>query len=198
MIVSGPYNRFATPDELAKKDAQDALWDRLARRRAETLDDLAAEEERAAWLRLPVRARWWLTKRGYEESPGYTDEMLLSHAQPDRAARVRGALASLGAALRADGVQAHLFISPVLRAWERYPWRGVHAEVAEWGRAAGFTVHDPLPGWQHTERPERLRLPGDTLHYGAEGNERFGRFIAEGICTVTSVPGAARPGAPAP
>ncbi len=30
MLVSGPYNRFATPEELARKDAQDALWNRLA------------------------------------------------------------------------------------------------------------------------------------------------------------------------
>jgi lysophospholipase L1-like esterase len=181
MIVSGPYNRFATPEELALKDAQDALWDRLARVRAETLDTLAAEDERAAWLRLPTRARWWWTMRGYDQSPDYTDEILLSHAQPDRAARVRGALAALGAALRADGARALLFISPVLHAWERYPWRGIHAQVAAWGREAGFEVHDPLATWQGRERPEALQLPGDPLHYGPLGNERFGRFIAGAI-----------------
>jgi hypothetical protein len=107
--------------------------------------------------------------------------MLLSHAQPDRAEHVRAALASLGAALRADGVEAHLFISPVLRSWERYPWRGIHAQVAGWARDAGFVVHDPLDAWRRTERPERLQLPGDPLHYAPAGNERFGRFIAEGI-----------------
>ncbi len=180
MIVSGPYNRFATADELAQKDAQDALWDRLARVRAETLDTLAVADERA-WLRLPTRVRWWLTMRGYDQSPDYTDEILLSHAQPDRAARVRGALAALGAALRADGARAYLFISPVLRAWERYPWRPIHAQVAEWGREAGFEVHDPLAGWQGTERAAELQLPGDPLHYAPLGNERFGRFIAAGL-----------------
>lgn len=181
MIVSGPYNRFATPAELAEKDAQDALWDRRARVRAETLDTVAAEEERAALLRLPTRIRWWLTIQGYERSPSYTDELLLSHAEPDRASRVRSALGALGAALRSDGVRAYLFISPVLRAWESYPWRPIHAQVAGWGREAGFEVRDPLPAWQGRERPEDLRLPGDTIHYGPLGNERFGRFVAEAI-----------------
>ena len=48
-------------------------------------------------------------------------------------------------------------------------------------QAAGFEVHDPLDEWQRTERAERLRLPGDPLHYGPLGNERFGRFIAAGV-----------------
>jgi lysophospholipase L1-like esterase len=181
MIASGPYNRFATPEELARKEAQDALWDRLAPLRAETLDTLAAADERAARLRILSRARWWLLGRRYQESDAYTDEILLSHAQPDRAERVRAALLALGAALRADGVDAHLVISPVLKAWERYPWASVHAQVAAWARAAGFAVHDPLPEWRRTERPEALRLPGDPLHYGPAGNERLGRFIAAAL-----------------
>jgi hypothetical protein len=181
MIASGPYNRFATPEELGRKEAQDALWDRLAPVRAETLDLLAATDERSARLRLLSRARWWLIGRRYQESPAYTDEILLSHAQPDRAERVRAALLALGAALRADGVEAHLVISPVLQGWEPYPWAHVHAQVASWGRAAGFAVHDPLPEWRRTDRPEALRLPGDPLHYGPLGNDRLGRFIAAAL-----------------
>jgi hypothetical protein len=178
MIASGPYQRFGTPEEIERKEAQDALWDRLAKRRAETLDVLAAEDERAATFRILRRARWWWRARSYERSEGYTDEILLSHAQPERAARVRDALASLGAAIRADGARAHLFISPVLRAWDAYRWGEVHAEVAAWARAAGFAVHDPLPDWKRTERAAALQLPGDPLHYGPLGNDRFGRYIA--------------------
>ena len=178
MLMSGPYNRFATPEESARKDAQDALWDRLAPVRAETFDSVAASAEQGARFRLLARARWWLAARGFEQSARYTDEYLLSHAQPENAARVREALARLGAALRADGVAAHLVLSPVLRAWEHYHWLGVHAQVTAWARAAGFTVHDPLAGWQRSERPERLRLPGDALHYGPRGNGVFGRYIA--------------------
>jgi hypothetical protein len=181
MIASGPYNRFATPAEQARKDAQDALLDRLAPVRAETLDTRAAEDERAASFRLLSRARWWWKKRGYDESPEYTDEILLSHAQSDQAARVREALAALGAMVRADGAQGLLFISPVLRSWNRYHWRGVHAQVAEWGRAAGFAVFDPLDAWLRTETPEGLRLVDDSLHYGVAGNSRFGRYLAARI-----------------
>lgn len=181
MIMSGPYNRFATPEELARKDAQDALWDRLAPVRAETLDTVTAEDERRATFRLLAHARGWLRKRGYERDEGYTDEILLSHAQPDRAARVQQALAALGATIRADGARAHLFVSPVLRAWDHYRWGGVHAQVAEWGRAAGFEVHDPLVEWRKSEDPAALRLPGDPLHYGPAGNDRFGRAIAAAI-----------------
>ena len=178
MIVSGPYGRFATAEEKARKDAQDALWDRLAPVRAETLDTRAAEDERAATFRLLSRARWWLRARTYEQSSDYTDEMLLSHADPERAERGQRALAALGAMLRSDGVQAHLFISPVLRSWGRYPWRRVHEQIAAYGRAAGFTVHDPLDAWLRAERPEALRILDDPVHYGPHGNDRFGRFIA--------------------
>jgi lysophospholipase L1-like esterase len=178
MIVSGPYHRFATPEELEREKAQAALWDRLARQRAETLDVLAAEDERAATFRLLSHAWWWWKARRYDESPGYTDEILLSHAQPESKARVRDALVSLAAAIRADGARAHLFISPVLRAWDAYRWGEVHAQVAAWAGAAGFSVHDPLPEWKRTEHAGALQLPGDPLHYGPLGNERFGRYIA--------------------
>jgi hypothetical protein len=81
-------------------------------------------------------------------------------------------------------VEAHLVVSPVLEAWERYPWAPVHAQVAAWARAAGFLVHDPLPEWRRTDRPEALRLPGDPLHYGPTGNERLGRFIAAALAPL--------------
>jgi hypothetical protein len=54
----------------------------------------------------------------------------------------------------------------------------LHGRVAAWARAAGFTVHDPLAEWKHTEHAGALQLPGDPLHYGRLGNERFGRYIA--------------------
>jgi lysophospholipase L1-like esterase len=178
MIASGPYNRFGTPEELDRKAAEDALWNRLAPLRAETIDVLTAEDERAATFRLIWRARWWWKAWRHEHGAGYTDEMILSHAQPDRAARVRDALARLGAALRADGARAHLFISPVLKSWDAYRWGEIHAQVAAWASAAGFSVHDPLPEWTRTEHAAALQLPGDPLHYGPLGNDRFGRFIA--------------------
>jgi lysophospholipase L1-like esterase len=181
MIMSGPYNRFATPEEAARKDAQDALLDRLAPVRAETIEDLADRAERDATFRLFARLRGWLFVRGYERRADYTDEYRLMYAQADRVARVRDALDALGAAIRADGAAAHLFISPVLRSWDRYHWYEIHARVAAMGRAAGFVVHDPLAVWQRRERAEALRLPGDALHYGARGNRVFGRYIADAL-----------------
>lgn len=181
MLMSGPYNRFATPEEAARKDAQDALWDRLAPVRAETLDAVAEREESSARFTLLAHLRWRLRASLYESAPAYQDEYLLSHAQPDRAARVRSALARLGADLREDGARGLLVLSPVLRSWPRYHWSALHAQVARWAREAGLLVADPWPEWQRSERAERLRLPGDSLHYGPRGNAVFGGFIARAL-----------------
>lgn len=181
MLMSGPYNRFATPEESARKDAQDALWDRLRPVRAETLESVGERETRSARWRTLAAARGWLRAQTYARRADYTDEYLLSHAQTDRRERVRGALAALGAELRRDGVRGVLVISPVLRAWEAYPWRGIHREVGQWARAAGFAVIDPIERWRGAERAESLRLPGDALHYGPAGNARLGRVIAAAL-----------------
>lgn len=181
MLMSGPYNRFATPEEAAHKDAQDALWEQLAPRRAETLEGLAQRRAAGASLRMLADLRTWAEVRRYERSAEYTDEYLLSHAQPDRAERVRASLTRMGAAIRADGARAVLVVSPVLRGWENYHWRAIHARVSHDGRDAGFEVRDPLDAWLSHERAEQLRLPGDSLHYGARGNERFGAFIAQAV-----------------
>lgn len=91
MLMSGPYNRFATPEEAARKDAQDALWERLSPVRAETLETVAERAEENAHLRMLTAAWWRVRSARYAGSPGYTDEYLLSHARADRRERVRSA-----------------------------------------------------------------------------------------------------------
>lgn len=181
MIMSGPFNRYATPEEMRRKDDQDAFFDRVAPVRAETLEGLGRREEEGATLRLLARARSaWRVER-HQRSDDYRDEYTVMYAQPGRVARVAEGLRALGESIRADGATAHLVISPVLRDWSHYHWRSAHAQVAAAGRAAGFTVHDPLDGWRASTRPEALRLPGDALHYRGDGNRVFGAYIARAI-----------------
>ncbi len=182
MIMSGPYNRYATPEEARRKDAQDAWFDRVAPVRAETLEAIGRRDESAATLHLIARARAVLRAATYARSAVYTDEYLLSYGRPEAQARLRESLRAIAAAAAVDGVRTHLVISPVLRSWERYHWGAVHARVAAEGRAAGFMVHDPLPVWRaRGVRAEDLRLPGDSLHYGPSGSAVLGRYIAAAL-----------------
>ncbi len=178
MIMSGPFNRYATPEEMRRKDEQDAFFDRVAPVRAETLEGLGQREEEGASLRWVARARSaWRVQR-HQRSADYRDEYTVMYALPDRVARVAEGLRALGDAVRADGATGHLVISPVLRDWSHYHWQAAHALVAAAGRAAGFTVHDPLDEWRASTRPEALRLPGDALHYRGDGNRVLGRYVA--------------------
>jgi lysophospholipase L1-like esterase len=181
MIMSGPYNRFATPEEAAQKDAQDALLDRLAPVRAETLDDIAGRAVEASPFHLFTRTRWAVRRALYSRSAEYRDEYTTLYAEPAHRARLHDAIAHLGRAIGATGARAHFVISPVLRDFGRYHWRGIHTWVASEARAAGFIVHDPLDEFVAHERPESLRLPGDSLHYDPRGQRVFARFIAHAI-----------------
>lgn len=181
MIMSGPFNRYATPDEARRKDEQDAFFDRVAPLRAETLEGLGQREEERATLRWVARARSaWRVER-HQRSADYRDEYTVMYAQTERVARVAAGLRALGESIRADGAVGHLVVSPVLRDWSHYHWRAAHAAVAAAGRAAGFTVHDPIDEWRASTRPEALRLPGDALHYRGEGNRVLGAYVARAI-----------------
>jgi lysophospholipase L1-like esterase len=180
-VMSGPFNRFATPEEQRRKLDDEALVERLAPRRAETVEDALDAAARAAPSRLLGRLRALFGRVLYERSADYTDHYRVLYGDEAHRARVRAALAELGAAIRSDGAEAHLVISPILRAWERYHWRDVHAFVAEAARAAGFVVHDPLPSWSAETTPAKLALPGDSLHYSPSGNRWLGAWIARAI-----------------
>ena len=185
MIMSGPYNRYATPDEAQRKIDQDALFDQIAPLRAETLDDYFHRREHDAVFALFARARSLYGAARYARSDDYTDEYLIAFAQPDRVARMRDSLRAVASAVIADGARPHLVISPILRDWRHYHWRGIHAEVTRAARGAGFAVHDPLDGWQRSESADSLRLPGDSLHYGAAGNRVLARYIAARLADPT-------------
>jgi len=178
-IASGPYGRFATDEERAQKDAQDAMFDRVARVRRETLDGVAQTEESEAtfklWARLASIYRRWAFEAHY------VDEYTIAAADDARLQRMGASLQRLGAAIRAEGARAILVISPMLERWNDYPWDAMHVAVRAAGEAAGFAVADPLPAWRGHHSPESLRSPGDNLHYSAAGNAVFGRFIAEVI-----------------
>ena len=175
-IASGPFNKWATPEELRAKDDQDALVEKLAPVREETIEDLSRRDEERAFSRLFARARTIWRVRRYERDPAYTDEYLLLYGQKDRFDRMSAALAQLGSDVRADGAAGHLVISPILRSWDHYHWSGITERVADAGRTAGFVVHDPLPALRASHRERDVRL--DSLHYSAKGTEALAAFIA--------------------
>jgi lysophospholipase L1-like esterase len=181
MIMSGPYNRFGTPEELAAKDAQDALLDRIAPVRAETLDEVASRAVEASSFHLLTRTRWAIRRALYSRSADYRDEYTTLYAEPVHRARLHDAITRLGRAVAASGARAHFVISPVLRDFAHYHWREIHRWVAGEARAAGFAVHDPLDEFVAHEREESLRMPGDSLHYDPRGQRVFARFIAREI-----------------
>ncbi len=175
-IASGPFNRWATPEELRAKDEQDALVETLAPVREETIEDVSRREEAHAFFRLFARARTIWRVRSYERDPAYTDEYLLLYGREEKFDRMTGALARLAGDIREDGASAHLVISPILRSWNRYHWGALHERVAEAARARGFVVHDPLATLRASHRPEEVRV--DSLHYNATGTEALAAFIA--------------------
>ena len=181
LIMSGPYNAWATEEEASLKREQDALLERLAPIRAETVEWVMSRREEAATLTLLARLRTLLRTSTYHRSADYTDEFLVMYAQDQAWARIEAALTRLGAAIEADGARAWLAISPVLREWQGYRWTGIHERVAEAGRAAGFEVIDPLESWRADRRPEELRFFSDSLHYSAAGNRAFAEVIARAM-----------------
>jgi len=178
-IASGPFNKWATPDELRAKDDQDALVEKLAPVREETIEDLSRREEEHAALRLFARARTVWRVRRYEHDPAYTDEYLLLYGQKDKFDRTVAALGRLASDVHADGAKAHLVISPILRSWDGYHWTNIHERVAEAARAAGFVVLDPLAALRASRREREIRI--DSLHYNAAGTAALAAIIARAI-----------------
>jgi len=175
-IASGPFNKWATPEELRAKDDQDALAQKLAPVREETIEDLSRREEEHAAFRLFARARTVWRVRRYEHDPAYTDEYLLLYGEKDKFDRTTGALSRLASDVRADGAAAHLVVSPMLRSWSTYHWASIHERVADAARASGFVVHDPLATLRASHREEEIRI--DSLHYNAAGTTALAAFIA--------------------
>lgn len=184
-IASGPYGRFATEEEAAQKDAQDRFFDRVARVRRETLDSVARAEESDATFTIFARLRAIVRRATFDDN--YVDEYTIASADEASLTRMRAGLGRLGRAIRDDGATPVLVISPMLEAWDRYPWAPLHEVVREAGEAAGFSVHDPLDAWRGSERPEDLRSPGDNLHYSARGNRVLARFVADAVRAATVV-----------
>ncbi len=175
-IASGPFNKWATPDELRDKDEQDELVERLAPVREETIEDLSRREEEHAVFRLFARARTVWRVRGYEHDPAYTDEYLLLYGQKDKFDRMSAALSQLAGDARADGAKAYLVVSPILRSWNAYHWTTIHTRIADAARAAGFVVHDPLEALRASHRDSEVRI--DSLHFNAAGTSALAAILA--------------------
>lgn len=182
MIMSGPFERFASPEDRARKDAQEAEIEREAPLRRETLDGELDRREREASVRLVARALGIWERWAFEDR--YVDEYLVMARDEARWERVERALARLGGAIRQDGARAIFVISPVLESWERYRWDALHARVRRAAEEAGFVVVDPLEAWRGAQDPETLRVGGDNLHYGRTGNRVFGETIAAAVREV--------------
>jgi lysophospholipase L1-like esterase len=179
LIMSGPFERFATGADRAEKDAQDAFFDREFPVRRETIDDVIARRERESTVRLLARAlgvweRWRFADH-------YVDEYLIVQDDEARRARATESLTRLGAAIRADGAVPVLFVSPVLEEWDRYRWSAIHTFVRDAGESAGFRVHDPLDAWRSAHDAAELRMGSDNLHYGRTGSRIFGETIADAV-----------------
>jgi lysophospholipase L1-like esterase len=178
-IASGPFNKWATQEELRAKDDQDALVQKLAPVREETIEDLSRQEEEHAAFRLFARARTVWRVRRYEHDPAYTDEYLLLYGQKDKFDRMTGALSQFASDVRADGAKAHIVISPILRSWPTYHWTSLHERVAEVARTAGFVVHDPFAVLRASHREGDIRI--DSLHYNAVGTSALASILAREI-----------------
>lgn len=183
MIMSGPFERYATDEERAQKDAQEALMAREAPVRRETIDAVLEERERNASLRIVARALGIWERWRFDRS--YTDEYLVAFRDPPRRARTRAALQRLGAALRADHARGVLVISPVLEAWDDYHWHAIHDFVRQEAEAAGFIVVDPLESWRGAHTPDEMRVGGDNLHYDESGARVMGSVIADAVREVS-------------
>lgn len=179
LIMSGPYGRFADGDELAIKDAQDAMFARVAPVRRETIDELNDRSEREASWRLLARLRGVWDRWRLESS--YVDEYLIVADDPARRARLMAALDRMGSAIRSDGAIPVLVISPVLERWDDYRWRGLHRIVADAGERARFAVRDPLDELRADHDADELRSGSDNLHYGRTGSRIFGARIADAV-----------------
>ena len=179
MIMSGPFERYANAEERARKDAQEALMERVAPVRRETIDAVLERREREATFKILARALGLYARWRFDAS--YVDEYLVSYRRRDARERARRALARLGRAIRADGARPILVISPVLESWDAYHWRPIHRFVRGAGERAGFTVVDPLDAWRAEHAPEDLRIGGDNLHYDAGGLRVLARAIADAV-----------------
>ena len=176
MIMSGPFERYADDDARARKDAQEALLQRVAPVRRETIDTVVHHNEKYAWFKLWARFEGILMRRDFDAH--YDDEYLVMMRQDDARSRFEAAIAQLGRDIQADGAAPVFVISPVLESFDDYHWDAIHEYVKERAAAAGFAVYDPLPSWRNELSPEQLRISGDNLHYGSEGARIFGEHIA--------------------
>jgi len=177
VIMSGPFERFATGEERARKDAQDAWLEEVAPVRRETIDWVNQRREEEASLRVLAHARGLWERARLERD--YVDELLLAIRDEDRRERARAAITRLGRAIREDGARPVLVISPVLEQWNGYRWRELHEFVRDTAESAGFEVLDLLDVLAGAHDPEDLRVGGDNLHYGRTGNRVFAAAIAE-------------------
>lgn len=179
MIMSGPFERFASDEDRARKTAQEAWVAQVAPLRRETIDGVLDERLRGAPSRLLARAFGLFERWRFDRD--YVDEYLVAFEEETWRTRTDGAIARLGAAVAEDDARGIFVISPVLEAWDDYHWMPIHEHVAERARAAGFAVLDPLDRWREETDAETMRVGGDNLHYGRRGSRRFASTLAEAI-----------------
>ena len=179
MIMSGPFERFANDADRARKDAQEARMERVAPVRRETIDGVLEARERDATLKLVARGLAIVERWRFDRD--YDDEYLVTFRDEAARERTARAIARLGRAIRADGADALLVISPVLEAWDDYHWTPIHAWVRVRAEAAGFAVIDLLDAWRGGADADEMHIGGDNLHYDQSGARVFGRAVAAAI-----------------
>lgn len=91
--------------------------------------------------------------------------------EPANREKVRDALARLAALGRAHDLEVLVAIWPVLVDFEDYPYREIHAWVAEEARSRGLAALDLLPAFAGSGGPRGLQItPDDVFHPNARGH----------------------------
>ncbi len=183
VIMSGPFERFATGDERAEKDAQDAWLEEIAPVRRETIDWVSQQREEAATFRVLAHGYGLFERWRFERD--YVDEYLLAFGDEARRERASRAIARIGGAIREDDARGLFVISPVLEQWDHDRWHALRDFVREEAERAGFTVLDLYEALHADHDPADLRSGSDNLHYGRTGTRVVAGEIA---AAITSVP----------
>ena len=117
---------------------------------------------------------------------GGGDYLRYLHAHPEKWGSVRRGMARIAKAATAMGARVLLAVFPhsTVGAWEDYPYRDAHRQVADEGARHGFSVIDLLPVMER-QPPRRVRLSQGDDHPNALGH----RLAAQALSTYLRTSG---------
>lgn len=102
-------------------------------------------------------------RRLYEDGPGWEASAAI--------------LRRMNETCRRRGIPFEMVIFPVLHDLDRYPFRAVHAKIADFGASSGFPVVDLLPAFEGRNE-EDLQVHPTDFHPNHLGHEVAARFLS--------------------